>query len=109
MYFFDFVERCNNAGIDVPILPGVMPVYSVKMMEMLAGMCGATITDKLRVGIDSLDEGDRDALLEFGIEYATRKCEELLGSGVCGLHFYTMDRSKSTVGILKRIRASGAL
>lgn len=109
VYFFDFVERCNNAGIDVPVLPGVMPIYSVKMMEMLAGMCGATITNELRAGIDSLDEGDRDALLEFGIEYATQKCEELLGSGVRGLHFYTMDRSKSTIGILKRIRAGGAL
>ena len=109
VYYFDFLDRCNNAGINVPILPGVMPIYSVKMMEMLAGMCGATITDKLRKGIDALDKDDREALIEFGIEYASGQCEKLLGSGVCGLHFYTMDRSKSTVGILKRICAGGAL
>ena len=109
VYFFDFVERCHSAGIDVPILPGVMPIYSVKMMEMLAGMCGATITHKLREGIDSLDEDNRDALIDFGIEYAARQCEELLGSGVCGIHFYTMDRSKSTMGILNRLRGDGSL
>lgn len=103
-YFFDFIERCGAAGIDVPILPGVMPIYSIKMMEMLAGLCGATIVEEVRQGIAALPEEDKEALVNFGIEHAVRQCKELLEAGVPGLHFYTMDRSKSVVGIVNRLR-----
>ena len=103
------MERARAAGIDVPILPGVMPIYSVKMMEMLAGLCGATITDEVRQGISALPEGDRDALQAFGIDFATRQCAELLEAGVPGLHLYTMDRSASAVGIVNRLRSDGLL
>ena len=108
-YFFDFVERCRAIGIDVPILPGVMPIYSVKMMEMLAGMCGATISNEVRQGIASLPEGDKEALVNFGIEFAVGHCKELLKATVPGLHFYTMDLSKSAVGIVNRLRTDGLL
>jgi methylenetetrahydrofolate reductase (NADPH) len=103
-YFFDFVERCHGAGITVPILAGVMPIYSVKMLEMLAGLCGATITDEVRQGIAKLPEDDRQALVDFGIEFALKQCRELLRAGVPGLHFYTMDRSKSTVAIVTALK-----
>ena len=103
-YFFDFMERCRSIGISVPILPGVMPIYSVKMMEMLAGMCGATITNEVRQGIASLPEDDKEALVNFGIDFAAGQCKELLKAGVPGLHFYTMDLSRSVVGILNRLR-----
>jgi methylenetetrahydrofolate reductase (NADPH) len=108
-YFLDFVERCRALGITVPILPGIMPIYSVKMMKMLAGLCGATITDELQQGIAALPEGDKDALLEFGIEFAVRQCTALLQAGVPGLHIYTMDRSKSALGIVQQLRAQGLL
>jgi len=108
-YFFDFLQRCRATGISVPIVPGVMPIYSVKMMDMLAGLCGATITEEVRQGIAALPEGDKEALQEFGIEFATRQCTGLLEAGVPGLHFYTMDRSQSAVGIVNRLRAEGPL
>ena len=108
-YYFDFVERCRSVGIDIPILPGVMPVYSVKMMEMLAGMCGATITDELRQGIAEVDLDEKGALTAFGIDFATRQCADLLARGAPGLHIYTMDRSASTVGIVNRLRDEGLL
>jgi methylenetetrahydrofolate reductase (NADPH) len=108
-YFFDFVERCRTVGIDVPILPGVMPVYSVKMLEMLAGLCGATITDEVRQAIAALPEGDKQALVNFGIEFAVRQCQDLLRAGVPGLHIYTMDRSPSAAGIVERLRKDGLL
>jgi methylenetetrahydrofolate reductase (NADPH) len=108
-YFFDFVQRCRALGIDVPILAGVMPIYSVKMMKMLAGMCGATITDAVRDGIASLPEDDKEALLNFGIDFATSQCAELLRAKVAGLHFYTMDLSRSTVEIVSRLRADELL
>ena len=103
-YFFDFVERCKAAGINVPILAGVMPVYSVKMMKMLSGLCGATITDQLRQAIAALPEGDKEALVNFGIEFAVRQCKDLLKAGVPGLHIYTMDRSRSAAAIVERLR-----
>ena len=103
-YFFDFVERWRGIGIEVPIVPEVMPIYSVKMTEMLAGLCGATITDEVRQGIEALAEGDKEGLVAFGIEFAVRQCTELLETGVPGLHIYTMDRSKSAVGVVNRLR-----
>jgi methylenetetrahydrofolate reductase (NADPH) len=86
-----------------------MPIYSVKMMGILANLCGATITQEIRDGIAALPEGDTEALLEFGIEFAVRQCRELLEAGVPGLHIYTMDRSKSTAGIVERLRSDGLL
>ena len=108
-YFFDFIERCRAIGIDVPIIPGVMPIYSVKMMEMLAGLCGATITDEVRQGIEALPAEDKGALLDFGIEFAVRQCKDLLRAGVPGLHIYTMDRSSSSAGIVERLRRENLL
>jgi methylenetetrahydrofolate reductase (NADPH) len=108
-YYFDFVDRCREIGIEVPILPGVMPVYSVKMMKILAGICGATITDDLTQGITALPEGNSDALVEFGIDFAVQQCAELINSSVPGLHIYTMDRSKSTAGVVKKLRAMDLL
>jgi methylenetetrahydrofolate reductase (NADPH) len=106
-YFFSFVERCRAIGIEVPILPGVMPIYSVKMMEMLAGLCGATIPDQIRQGIAAIGENDKDGLLSFGVEYAFNQCKDLLEQGAIGLHFYTMDRSHSTVQIVNELRSQG--
>ena len=108
-YFFDFIERCRAAGIDVPIIPGVMPIYSVKMMEMLAGLCGATITEQVRQGIDALAADDKQALQDFGIEFAAGQCKDLLRAGVPGLHIYTMDRSSSSAGIVERLRKDNLL
>jgi methylenetetrahydrofolate reductase (NADPH) len=108
-YFFDYVERVRAVGIDLPILPGVMPIYSVKMMENLAKLCGATITEEIYKGIAKLPEGDTTALLKFGIDFATNQCSELLKAGVPGLHIYTMDRSPSAIGIVQALQESGIL
>jgi methylenetetrahydrofolate reductase (NADPH) len=108
-YFFDFMDRCQAAGIGVPILPGVMPVFSVKMMESLAQLCGATIVPAMREKLNALPENDKDALLEFGIDYAAEQCRRLLKAGAPGVHIYTMDRSRSAVGIVNRLRSEGLL
>ncbi|MBI5535189.1 MAG: methylenetetrahydrofolate reductase [Deltaproteobacteria bacterium] len=108
-HFFAFRERCRAAGIDAAILPGIMPIFSVKMMETLAGLCGATIPQEIRDGLASLPEGDKDAVVRFGIELARKQCAELLRSGVPGIHIYTMDRAASAVAILKGLREEGLL
>ncbi len=108
-YFLDFIRRCRAAGIKVPILPGVMPIYSIKMMETLAGICGASITKEVRRGIAALPEGDKEALLAFGIDFAVRQCRGLLESGVPGIHIYTLNQSRASEGIVKRLRSEGLL
>jgi methylenetetrahydrofolate reductase (NADPH) len=108
-YYFDFVDVCRKTGIHVPIVPGIMPIFSVKMMDRLAKMCGATITQEIRGEIAALPEGDSEALVEYGIEVAGRQCAELLKEGVPGLHIYTMDRSKSTVGLVNWLRGEKLL
>ena len=80
-----------------------------KMMEILAGICGATITEEVRQGLANLPEGDKEALLNFGIEFAVSQCIELLEAGVPGLHIYTMNRSSSAIGVVNRLRSEGLL
>jgi methylenetetrahydrofolate reductase (NADPH) len=108
-FFFSFIDRCRRAGITIPILPGVMPIYSIKMMEMLAGLCGATIPEELGMAIAALPQDDKEALLTFGIDYATQQCRELLEEGAIGIHFYTMDRSQSTEAIVSRLRSENLI
>ena len=108
-FFFDFERNCRGLGIKVPLLPGIMPVYSAKMMENLEALCGATITREIRDGIAKLPQGDAAALQAFGVEFALSQCRGLVKNGVPGLHFYTMDRSAAVVPIVKSLRAEGLL
>lgn len=108
-YFFDFQQKTEQIGIKVPIIPGIMPIFNIKMMENLAQLCGATITGELRQALAKLSPEDKDGLIEFGIEYAYRQCKELISTGVPGIHFYTMDRSKSVVEIVRRLQAENLL
>lgn len=108
-YYFDFVANCRSLGLKVPILPGIMPIFSLKMMDNLAKLCGASISDDLRQRLAALPQGDIRALLNFGIDFAFEQCKELIGAGVPGLHFYTMDRSQSTAGVVPRLRREGLL
>jgi len=102
--FFDFIEKCKASGITVPIIPGIMPVYTVKMTHMLAKVCGSTITKNLQSKLDAVDANDKDAVLKLGIDFSTKQCQELLKKSVLGLHFYTMDRSHSTKQIINNLK-----
>jgi methylenetetrahydrofolate reductase (NADPH) len=108
-FFLHYVDRCRARGITVPIIPGVMPVYSAKLTETLASTCGASIPETLRRALAGLPADDKQAALDFGIEFAASQCRELLAAGVPGLLFYTMDRSESAAEIVRRLRGEGAL
>ncbi len=108
-FFLDYVEKCRKAGIDVPIIPGIMPVYTVKLTNILSKVCGATITKALRDKLDNVDAEDKDAVLKLGIDFAVDQCRGLLKAGVPGLHIYTMNRSRSTTAILKQLKQEGLL
>jgi methylenetetrahydrofolate reductase (NADPH) len=108
-YFFDYVERCRARGVTVPILPGVMPIFSLKLAETLAATCGASIPEAVRTTLAAIPEADKKAAADFGIELAERQCRELLAAGVPGILFYTMDRWESISMIVNRLRAGGLL
>ena len=108
-YFFEYIKKCRAIGIHVPIIPGIMPVYTLKMTNMLSNICGTKIVDKLKRQLDAVDADDKDAVLNMGINFAVEQCKGLLKEGVAGLHFYTMDRSKSTAEIINRLKKENLL
>ena len=93
--FFDFVERARAADITVPIVPGIMPIATVAGIRRMAGMNGTAFPPELEVELQRVD-GDDEATFELGVRWATMQCEELLASGVDGIHFYTLNRSPAT-------------
>ena len=107
--FFQYVEKCRAAGVTIPIIPGIMPVYTIKMTHMLAKVCGTAITDDLKRGLDQLNPENKDAVLDFGVDFAVEQCRGLINNGIKTLHFYTMDRSRSTTAIINRLREENLL
>jgi methylenetetrahydrofolate reductase (NADPH) len=101
--FFEFWEHVRNKlGVKVPITPGVIPILSAGQIKRFTALCGARIPSPLRERLEELGEND-DAVAEFGIEYASKQCDELLRAGVPGLHFYTLNKARSTTQILKNL------
>jgi methylenetetrahydrofolate reductase (NADPH) len=101
--YFDFVRRARDIGIDVPIVPGIMPITNVKQLERMTSMCGATIPARLRRELVSRNS-QPDAVGDFGVAYATMQCAELLRGGAPGIHFYTLNRSPATRAILSALK-----
>ena len=102
-FFFEFVERSRAIGIEVPIIPGIMPIINAKQTKRFTKMCGASIPSSLLSRLDEHQEDDL-AIGKIGVEHATRQCEELLKMGVPGIHFYTLNRSKATLNILQNLK-----
>jgi methylenetetrahydrofolate reductase (NADPH) len=103
--YFDFVARARAIGIAVPIIPGIMPITHAGQVERMASMCGASIPDGLRRELHARDENP-EAMLDFGVAYATLQCAELLAGGAPGIHFYTLNRSPATRAILSALKLS---
>jgi methylenetetrahydrofolate reductase (NADPH) len=103
--YFDFVEDARRAGIDVPIIPGIMPITNYGQIKRFTEMCGASIPDELTTQLDGRAD-DPDAVAELGVAYATLQCSDLLARGAPGIHFYTLNRSTATRAILAALRAA---
>jgi methylenetetrahydrofolate reductase (NADPH) len=102
-HYFDFLKRARAVGIEVPIIPGIMPITQVGQVERMADMCGAAIPEGLRRELHARGE-DPEAVLDFGVAYATLQCAELLAAGAPGIHFYTPNRSPATRAILSALK-----
>lgn len=102
--FHRFVDRCRNAGITVPIIPGIMPVLSLRQVRRMTEMCGATLPTVLAHRLELA--GDNTEVVEIvGIEWAVTQIRELLARGVPGYHLYTLNRAKSALALAAGLAA----
>ena len=102
-YYFDFIDKAIQAGINIPIIPGIMPILNIKQSQRFTKMCGATISDSLLAKFDGIQD-DPEKVREIGINHAIDQCKDLLRSGAPGIHFYTLNRSKATLAILENLQ-----
>ena len=100
--FENFLNRCAQANINLPIIPGVMPITNLASLVRFSDKCGADIPRWLRYVLIDLED-DEQGTIDFGIEVMTRVCEQLIGLGVPGLHFYTLNRWGATTRICKNL------
>jgi methylenetetrahydrofolate reductase (NADPH) len=101
--YFAFRDHVTQKlGVNVPLIPGVVAILSATQITKFTQMCGAKIPPALRQKLDEIGTDD-EAAAKFGIEYATRQCEELLRAGAPGIHFYTLNKAHSTVQVLKNL------
>jgi methylenetetrahydrofolate reductase (NADPH) len=105
--YFEFRDHvAGKLGVRVPLVPGIVAILSASQIKKFTQLCGAKIPAALGRRLDEL-AGDDAACAEFGIEYATQQCEELLRAGAPGLHFYTLNKAASTVGVLRNLGLAG--
>ncbi|MCH7686721.1 MAG: methylenetetrahydrofolate reductase [NAD(P)H] [Planctomycetes bacterium] len=97
--FFRFRDRCEEMGITVPIVPGIMPITEFARIKRITSMCGATFPDSLASQLETVQE-DKAAQFEIGVEFAIEQCRELLDRNVAGIHFYALNRSPACERIL---------
>lgn len=103
--FFDFTERCRRAGIQQPIVPGLLPVTNLSQIQRITSLCGARLPAEF---VAQLSQRDDEAWqFEVGVEFAVRQVRELVERGVPGIHFYVLNKSQATARILDAVELPG--
>jgi methylenetetrahydrofolate reductase (NADPH) len=100
--YFHFVERCERLGIDIPIVPGIMPITNYHQLARFSDVCGAEIPRWIRKRLETFDD-DSDSIRAFGMDVVSRLCARLLEQGAPGLHFYTLNRAEPSMAIWKNL------
>ena len=103
--YFHFLERCEKAGIEIPIVPGIMPITSFANTVRFCSGCGADLPRWVKLRLEDL-QYDKAALIEFGLNVVTRLCETLLRGGAPSLHFYTINQSEPALRLWERLAVS---
>ena len=101
-YLYSFMDRARKAGIDAPVLAGILPILNTQQIRRFTALCGSTIPQEINIKLDRLAD-DKDEVRELGIEIATEQVRELLSWGVDGVHFYALNRSYSISRILTNL------
>ena len=107
-YFFNadaycrFVDESRRLGLDIPIVPGIMPITGSTQLMRFSDACGAEIPRWIRLRLQGFGD-DTASIRAFGLDVITRLCEQLVAAGAPGLHFYTMNQSAATLAICQRL------
>jgi len=105
--YFRFVDDCEKNAIDIPIVPGIMPITNYSQLARFSEMCGADIPRWIRKRLEALGD-DRNAIRAFGVEVATDLCRTLLEGGAPGLHFYTLNQADASLAIWRNLGLASA-
>jgi len=100
--FFEFRRRCEQLGIKVPIIPGILPVTNLAQIKRITSLCGAQLPDGFRNDLDRCGT-DAEAQFEVGVAFAVKQVRELIASGVPGIHFYVLNKSNATGRVLREV------
>lgn len=96
--YYDFIDRALAKGVNIPIVPGIMPITNYAQLSRFSQMCGAEIPRWIRMRLAQYAD-DRESIRQFGIEVISKMCQELIDYGAPGLHFYTLNGTASTLAI----------
>jgi methylenetetrahydrofolate reductase (NADPH) len=102
-YYFDYVKKVCQAGINIKIIPGIMPVPNYQSLLKFTANCGSSIPKRVREIFEPLD-ADEEGSYKAGVEFAVTQCQELLDGGAPGLHFFTMNRTNPAIEIVNRLK-----
>jgi len=105
--YFSFIDRCSASGIDIPVVPGIMPITNYHQLARFSDACGAEIPRWIRKRLEAYGE-DTASICAFGEEVITNMCTRLLQSGVPGLHFYTLNRAEPSLAIWNNLGLGAA-
>ncbi len=100
--FFRFRERYERAGIQAPLVPGILPVTNLAQIQRIASLCGAQLPARFIASLSAQGD-DADSQFRAGVEFATEQVRELLAAGIPGIHFYVLNRSHATSAVLKGV------
>lgn len=100
--YFDFVDRVQAQGVDVPIVPGIMPITNYTQLARFSNVCGAEIPRWLKARLADFGD-DRESLREFGADFIAEMSQRLLDQGAPGLHFYTLNNADATLAVWDRL------
>lgn len=101
--FLKFRDVAEQAGISVPLIPGIMPITEFSRIKRITSLCGAVIPPELAARLEEVQD-DKEAQIEIGVEHAIRQCQQLIDAGVPGIHFYVLNKSEACEQILEALQ-----
>lgn len=104
--YFYFVDRCEKNGIDIPIVPGIMPITNFSRLARFSEMCGAEIPQWIRKQLQAYGD-DENSIKKFGEAVVTHLCQQLLDAGAPGLHFYTLNQEEPSLSLWQNLKIDG--
>ncbi len=101
--YFEYIDRLRRSGVNVRVIPGILPITDYGALQRFCSLCGATVTDEVKKIFEPIQD-DKEATVRAGVEFAIRQCKELLDGGAPGIHFYCLNKLHPTDEILKAVR-----